>query len=130
MKTLDFQNYIKQLAAKQDSVPIVFGSAGLGLIQSLGERGIKSVVVDDGPLQYRDLSRYCRRINVNKISSNDRNALDILEIISAYAKQYSGKLPIIFPTSDYVLDYIVDHYHQLSQLAIIVSKGVSSLMVS
>jgi predicted ATP-grasp superfamily ATP-dependent carboligase len=118
---------IKHLAAKQASIPVVFGSGGLGMIQSLGERGIKTFVLDDGPMLYRDLSRYSKRIIAPNILSSELDALDFLKILSLCIREYSGNPPILLPTSDYVLDFIIKHYDDICGFSVVASPPLETL---
>ncbi len=118
------------LCARQASVSVVLGGHGLGLIRSLGEKGVRSIVIDDGPVSVRDFSRYCRRITVADISTAPDRLCEILRSLSTLARRYSGRPPIIFPTTDAVLNYIVGRYDEIEELAVIVSPSREALMLT
>lgn len=126
----ELDKIIRELSARQAAIPVVLGSAGLGLIQSLGEQGVRSIVVDDGPVSCRDYSRYCRRVVVPDISAAPEKLEKTLETISSLAKRYSGKLPIVFPTSDYILEYIIDRHNRLKKIAAVVGPSLEVLKLT
>lgn len=121
MNTQAFERVVEQICVRQASIPIVLGSGGLGLIQSLGEKGIRSIVIDDGPASFRDFSRYCRRVTVSDISAAPDRLCETLQYVSTLARRYSGRTPIVFPTSDYVLDYLISRYDEVQNLVAIVA---------
>lgn len=108
---------VATLCARQASVPVVLGGHGLGLIRSLGEKGVRSIVVDDGPVSVRDFSRYCLRITTADISTAPDRLCETLRSLSSLVRRYSGRPPIIFPTTDAVLSYLIDRYGELEELA-------------
>lgn len=124
------EKIIRNLSERQAAIPIVLGSAGLGLIQSLGEQGIRSIVVDDGPVSCRDFSRYCRRVVVPDISAAPEETGKALEMISSLARHYSRKLPLVFPTSDYILEYIIDHHDELKKIVSVVGPSLEVLKLT
>ncbi len=111
------------LCARQASVPVVLGGHGLGLIRSLGEKGIFSIVIDDGPISVRDFSRYCTRITVADISTAPGRLCETLRSLSSLVRRYSGRLPIVFPTTDAVLSHLIDRYDEIEELADLVSPS-------
>lgn len=115
MKTAEA--FIERRARVQGHIPIVLGGHGLGLIQSLGEQGIQSLVVDDGPVSCRDFSKYCWRVDIPALNQDEDMALTTMRAVCEQVTRCSGHLPIIFPTSDYVLSFIEEHYDDLSSMA-------------
>ena len=105
------------MSKKQGCIPIILGTAGLGLIRSLGEQGIKSLVVDDGPVTYRDHSKYCRRLFVPEFSVDPDEVIRCLESLGATASELSGQPPVLFPVSDHALEFITAHFEKLRKLA-------------
>ncbi len=124
------EQIIERFCARQASIPVVLGSGGLGLIQSLGEKGVRSIVIDDGPSSVRDFSRYCRRITVADISAAWDRLCEALRMVSSLALKHSGNRPIIFPTSDYILHCLAGRYDELKSLAAIAAPSHEVILLT
>jgi len=130
MKTRALESLITQLSVRQASIPVVLGSGGLGLIRSLGEKGVWSIVIDDGPASVRDFSRYCRRITVADISAAWDRLCEVLRMVSSLALKHSGNPPIVFPTSDYILHCLAGRYDELKSLAAIAAPSREVILLT
>jgi len=120
---------IKKLAAGHKNLPVVFGSGGIGLIQSLGSRGIKSLVIDDGPVTHRDYSRFCTRIHLPRLYESPLQAIESINNIFDEITRVSGNPPIIFPTSDYVLNFICEYRDKFNDLSRAVLPDIDVLKI-
>lgn len=110
-------SFIKKISRKQTVIPIVLGDSGLGFIRSLGEKGISSLVIDDGISSVRDLSKYCFRVFSSNFATAPDQVLNQLRELSEISHQKTGQLPILFPVSDYALEFIQLHWDTIAPLA-------------
>ncbi|MFC1533110.1 hypothetical protein ACFL7M_07085 [Thermodesulfobacteriota bacterium] len=124
--------YFKKLSKFQSSIPIILGSGGIGLIQSLGERQIRSIVIDDGPASERDQSKYCLRLFIPNLWSHPIKGFEYIKKVGHMANDQFLFSPILFPTSDYVLEYLLDFYEETKSFSHVVasSKEVLSLTLN
>jgi len=98
---------------------VILGSGGLGLIRSLGEKGVRSIVIDDDDKQlYRNSSRYCRHIiRVPPMDKCPNRTIDA--IFSIWHLNCKASIPklVVFPTSDHALVFLLTHWKKVSEFA-------------
>ena len=119
--------FTENLLESQGAIPIIFGNAGFGLIQSIGVQGIKSLILDDGSQTYRDFSKYCRRIKMPRIASLPREAMEFLKAVCLSVSDCYGNRPVLFPVSDYALSFVLDHYIKIEKFTTIACAPLEAL---
>jgi predicted ATP-grasp superfamily ATP-dependent carboligase len=102
--------------AEKELLPVVIGGGSyndLGVIRSLGERGLQSVYLTDGehiiPIKK---SKYLIATIITKLES------DIVSSLKQIAKEYEKQL-VLFPTSDDAAVGIDKNYQTLSAFAVL-----------
>ena len=84
---------------------------GLGVLRSLGSKGVPIYILHEDPLQEALKSKYCRQIFIKKFDEN--NQRDYLEYLLWIGSQIKTRA-ILIPTSDELSVFVSDHDGELS----------------